>query len=69
MKSPSAAATDYLDLIYRFPLSDEAKTAIDQIPYLQRQLGEQFPGTPVDAEIARAETFYDARRWKDLRAA
>ena len=68
-EKPVSAATDYLDLIYHFPLSDEAKASIDHIPFLQLQLGEQFPGTPVDAEIARAETFYDARRWKDLRPA
>ena len=68
-EKPVSAATDYLDVIYHFPLSDEAKASIDHIPFLQLQLGEQFPGTPVDAEIARAETFYDARRWKDLRPA
>jgi len=66
---PFAATTDYLDLVYRFPLSDEAKTAAEKIPYLRAGLGEQFPGTPLETEIARAEAFYDARRWSDLRAA
>jgi soluble lytic murein transglycosylase len=66
---PFAATTDYLDVVYRFPLSDEAKTAAEKIPYLRAELGEQFPGTPLETEIARAETFYDARRWSDLRAA
>lgn len=68
-EKPVAAASDYLDLIYRFPLNDEAKAAVERIPYLQAVLGEQFPGTPVDTEIARAEALYDARRWKDVRKA
>ena len=68
-EKPLAAATDYLDVIYRFPLNDEAKIAVDRIPYLQAILGEQFPGTPVETEISRAEALYDARRWKDVRKA
>jgi soluble lytic murein transglycosylase len=66
-EKPLASAGDYLDVIYRFPLNDEAKTAVDRIPYLQLILGEQFPGTPVDTEISRAEALYDARRWRDVR--
>ena len=66
---PFAATTDYLDVMYRFPLSDDAKTAAERIPYLQAQLGERFPGVPLASEITRAEAFYDARRWNDLRAA
>lgn len=64
---PLAAAKDYLEVIYRFPLNDEAKVAVDRVPYLQAILGEQFPGTPVETEITRAEALYDARRWKDVR--
>ena len=66
-EKPLAAAADYLDVIYRFPLNNEAKVAVDRIPYLQAILGEQFPGTPVETEISRAEALYDARRWKDVR--
>jgi soluble lytic murein transglycosylase len=66
-EKPVSAASDYLDVIYRFPLNDEAKIAADRIPYLQAMLGEQFPGTPVETEISRAEALYDARRWKDVR--
>jgi len=67
-QKPIAAANDYLDVLYRFPLNDEAKTAQDRIPYLQLTLGDQFPGRPVETEIARAEALYDARRWKDVSA-
>ena len=66
-EKPLAAAKDYLEAIYRFPLNDEAKIAVERIPYLQAILGEQFPGTPVETEISRAEALYDARRWKDVR--
>jgi len=66
-EKPVTAATDYLDLIYRFPLNDEAKVAVDRIPYLQAILAEQFPGTPIETEISRAEGLYDARRWNDVR--
>jgi len=68
-EKPLAAATDYLEVIYRFPLNNEAKIAVDRVPYLQAILGEQFPGTPVETEISRAEALYDARRWKDVRTA
>jgi soluble lytic murein transglycosylase len=67
-EKPEAAAADYLDLYYRFPLNDEAKTAGQKIPTLQSALGEAFPGTPVQTEIARAEAFYIAKRWRDASA-
>ena len=66
---PLAASNDYLDVTYRFPLSDEAKIASDKVSFLRLQIGEQVPGTPVQNEIARAEAFYDAKRWRDMRDA
>src|SRR5256712_524352 len=68
-EKPVAAANDYLELIYRFPINEEAKVAVERIPYLQAILGEQFPGTPVEREISRAEALFDARRWRDVRKA
>jgi len=67
-EKPSIAAADYLDLYFRFPLSDEAKTAGQRVASLQSMLGEQFPGTPLQTQIARAETFYLAKRWHDARS-
>jgi soluble lytic murein transglycosylase len=64
-EKPVAAAADYLDLYYRFPLNDEAKTAGQQIPALQSALGESFPGVPMQTQIARAEAFYVAKRWRE----
>ncbi len=60
-----AAATDYLDVYYRFALNDEAKAAGQRIPALQSSLGESFPGVPLQTQIARAEAFYTAKRWRD----
>jgi soluble lytic murein transglycosylase len=66
---PLAAAIDYLDVYYRFPLGEEAGTAAVRLPVLQFALGEQFPGTPLGTQIARAEALNQAGRWNDLRSA
>jgi soluble lytic murein transglycosylase len=66
---PLAAATDYLDIYYRFPLGDEAKAAALRIPDLRIRLGEKFPGTPLTLQVARAEAFYLAGRWHDAQTA
>src|SRR5579864_456095 len=62
------SAADYLDLYYRFPLSDEAKAAGQKIPALQAALGDQFPATPMQTQMSRAEAFFNAKRWHDARA-
>jgi len=66
-EKPVFAATDYLDLYYRFPLNDESKMAGQRIPSLQFALGDAFPGTPMQTRISRAEAFYLAKRWHDAR--
>ena len=66
-EKPVAAAAEYLDLYYRFPLNDEAKAAGQRIPSLQFALGEAFPGTPLQTQIARAEAFFVAKRWSEAR--
>jgi soluble lytic murein transglycosylase len=63
-----ATAADLLDLYYRFPLNDEAKAAGQRIPALQTLLGEAFPGVPQQTQIARAEAFYLAKRWREASA-
>src|SRR4029077_1989730 len=35
------------------------------LPSLQSALGESFPGVPMQTQIARAEAFYLAKRWRD----
>ncbi len=64
---PLAAASDYLALYYKFPLNDESKIAGSKIMSLQAPLGEDFPGTPIQVQIARAEALYGARRWADAK--
>jgi soluble lytic murein transglycosylase len=66
-EKPLSAAAAYLDLYYRFPLNEEAKAAGQRIPALQFALGEAFPGTPMQTQIARAEAFFLAKRWRDAR--
>jgi soluble lytic murein transglycosylase len=66
-EKPLLAAADYLDLYYRFPLNDQAKAAAQRIPSLQFSLGEEFPGTPMQMQITRAEAFFVAKRWRDAR--
>jgi soluble lytic murein transglycosylase len=66
-EKPTAAGADYLDIYYRFPLNDEAKTAAQQIPVLQSVLGDTLPAIPLQTQIARAEAFYMAKRWQDAR--
>jgi soluble lytic murein transglycosylase len=66
-EKPAVAAADYLDLYYRFPLNEEAKAAGQRIPSLQFALGDAFPGTPLQTQIARAESFFVARRWNEAR--
>lgn len=64
-EKPLAAATDFLDVYYRFPLNDEAKVAGQELPVLQSALGESFPGVPLQTQISRAEALYLAKRWRD----
>ncbi len=44
------------------------KTQGQKIPSLEAALGESFPGVPLQAQIARAEAFYVARRWREASA-
>jgi soluble lytic murein transglycosylase len=67
-EKPLSAALDYLDVYYRFPLNDEAKAAGQRIPSLQSALGEAFPGTPMQLQLARAEALFLANRWREARA-
>src|SRR3984957_14502215 len=67
-EKPVAAAADYLDLYYRFPLNEEAKVAGQQISALKSALGESFPGVPTQTQIARGEAYYLAKRWRDASA-
>ena len=45
-EKPVAAAADYLDVIYHFPLSDEARTAVDHIPFFSSSSANSFQARP-----------------------
>src|SRR5882724_3943787 len=63
--STIAAAKDYVELYFGFPLSDEARAAGLRIPELSRHLGDAFPSIPVGQQISRGEALYTARRWRE----
>src|SRR5258708_26303521 len=60
-EKPLSAASDYLELYYRFPLNDEAKAAQQRIAFLHTALGPPLTYTPIHAQILRAETFFSVK--------
>jgi soluble lytic murein transglycosylase len=64
----SAAAKDYLEVYYGYPLSDESRTAGMHIATLSQQLGNSFPNTSLAQQSARAEALFAAHRWHDAQA-
>jgi soluble lytic murein transglycosylase len=64
-----AAAADDIAVFYQFPLSDEADVAAKRLEALRLKLGEKFPSIPLALKLSRAEALFDAKRWKEARAA
>jgi len=62
------AAADYQSLYYGFPLSDEAEAAGSALQELERQMRGEFPRATAEQQEARAQAFFDARRWQEARA-
>ncbi len=63
----TAAAKAYQIVYYKFPLSPTAQTAGSRLKELQKRLKGEFPQASGELEIARAESFYTARKWKESR--
>lgn len=63
------AAKDYLEIYYGFPLAEETSVAGLRIAALSRQLGDNFPVTPLAQQTARAEALFTSHRWHDAQAA
>jgi soluble lytic murein transglycosylase len=61
------AAKDYQALFYKFPLSDEAKAAAIALPQLNKQLHGEFPYATAEMQEQRAQSFYDAHKWREAR--
>jgi len=62
------AATDYVALYYRFPLSAESKRAGERLKPLRGQLHNEFPQITPQMLLARAEAFYGARQWRQAQS-
>jgi len=66
-RQTARAAKDYQILFYKYPLSDEAKAAGTALPQLMKSLGKEYPYPGVELQEQRAQTFFDARKWKEAR--
>jgi outer membrane protein assembly factor BamD (BamD/ComL family) len=62
------AAKDYQTLYYKYPLSDEAKAAGTSLPQISRELGSEYSAPTLEMQLQRAQTIFDAHKWKDARA-
>lgn len=62
------AAKDYQTLFYKFPLSDEGKSAGTSLPQIAKTLGKEYAYPGVELQDQRAQTFYDAHKWREARA-
>ena len=63
-----AAASDYLAVHYRFPLSAQAKESEEKLKSLAGTLGDRFPSVPLEERISRAAALFEAREWRAARA-
>jgi soluble lytic murein transglycosylase len=64
----SRAAKDYQTLFYKFPLTDEGKAAGPALLQINRAMGQEYPYPGAELQLARAQIFFDAHKWKESRA-
>ncbi len=62
------AAADYQAIFFKFPLSDEAKPAQAALAKLARAMRSEYPLPTAEMQRARAQAFFDARKWREARA-
>jgi len=62
------AAKDYQAIYHKYPLSDEAKASGPALLALQKNLRSEFPFATAEMQEQRAQTFFDAHKWRDARA-
>jgi soluble lytic murein transglycosylase len=61
------AAKDYQTIYYKYPLSDEAKVSGAALLALQKILRNEFPYSTAEMQEQRAQTIFDAHKWRDAR--
>jgi soluble lytic murein transglycosylase len=66
--SRAGAVADYIQLYYDFPLTDQADSAGRRIVSLRQSLNPEMFAVAPERRVARAQAFFDARRWKEARA-
>jgi len=62
------AAKDYQTVFYKYPLADEAPQAGSALTRLMHALGKEYVYPGVELQEQRAQSFYDAHKWKEARA-
>lgn len=62
-----AAAKDYQSLFYKFPLTDEGKSAGSSLPQVSKALGREYAYPGIELQEGRAQVFYDAHKWREAR--
>jgi len=62
------AAKDYQTLFYKFPLTDEGKSAGTSLPQVAKALGKEYAYPGVELQEQRSQAFYDAHKWREARA-
>ena len=61
------AAKDYQTLYYKYPMSDEAKAAAASLKQISQEMGREYGAPTVDMQMARAQVYFDAHKYKDAR--
>ena len=61
------AAKDYQAIFYKSSQSDEAKPAAAALQKIMREMGKEYPYPGVELQQQRAQSFYDAHKWKEAR--
>jgi soluble lytic murein transglycosylase len=61
------AAKDYQALFYKYPLADESKDAAIALPRLNKQLHNEFPYATGELQDQRAQSFFEAHKWREAR--
>jgi peptidoglycan lytic transglycosylase len=62
------AARDYQAIFYKSSQSDEAKPAGNALKKITHEMGKEYPYPGVELQQQRAQSFYDAHKWKEARA-
>lgn len=66
-KQLARAAADYQALYYKYPLSDEARSAGPILAQLAKRLRDEFPRATAAQQEDRAQAFFDGKKWREAR--